>query len=147
MHLQTGAEIALIFFVVIFGLVTVGLLGALAFALIKIQQQVEKLTNKIDPIIGKASDTLDTVQRITMTVGEKADNILSRSETLTENVSSNVEKTASVVRTAVTTPLINLSSILTGVTKGFSVWGRSATGADHNGRSHVYNNTTGNTEE
>jgi predicted PurR-regulated permease PerM len=147
MHLQTWAELALIFFVLIFGLVTMLLLGALTFALIKMQRQVEKITEKIDPIIAKTSDTLDSVQRVTATVGEKADSILSRGEKMTENVSSNVERTASVVRSAVTTPLINLSSILTGVTKGFSVWGRSATGGTNNGKSNVYANTTVNTEE
>jgi predicted PurR-regulated permease PerM len=126
MLLERGAEIALIVFVFIFGATTAGLLFGLVFALKKMEQQVDKLTQKIDPVILKASHTLDSVQRVTVTVGEKADQILTRGEALTETVSQNVEKTASVVQTTVTTPLINLSSLITGVSKGFSVWSHAA---------------------
>ena len=59
---------------------------------------------------------------------------MARGEVLTENVSHNVEKTATAVQSAVTTPLINLSSLIAGVSKGFNVWGRSATHGGHCGR-------------
>ncbi len=127
MHLTDAASWVLVVFGAIFSLTTVALLGILAFALTKVQQQLTKLTDKVDPVIAKASDTLDTVNRVTSNVGEKADTILTRGEALTENVSQNVERTASVVQTTVTTPLINLSSLLAGVTKGFSVWSQAAT--------------------
>jgi len=125
MHIQFGpfASFALIFFVVLFALTTVGLFAVLAIAITKMQQQVTKLTNKLEPVIGKISTTLDTVQRITTNVGEKADVILTRGETLTENLSHKVENTADVVQETVTTPLINLSSLLAGISRGFSVWG------------------------
>ncbi len=133
MHLNDAASWILVVFGAIFSLTTVGLLGALAFAMTKIQQQLTKLTDKLEPVVVKASDTLDTVNRITVSVGEKADHILTRGEVMTENVSQNVEKTASAVQSAVTTPLINLSSLITGVSKGFSVWGRAATHGAHVG--------------
>jgi hypothetical protein len=56
-----------------------------------------------------------------MSVGEKADQILSRGVELTDNVSGNVEKTANVVHQTVTTPLIKLSSVIAGVSRGLSV--------------------------
>ena len=117
---------SLFVFVALFALITVGLLGALVFALMKLQKQVDTLTGELDPVIGKASDTLDTVQRVTQNVGEKADTILTRGEALTENVSSKVENTAGMVQKTVTTPLIGLSSLIAGVSKGFSVYARSA---------------------
>ena len=126
--LSTWASVALFAFVIIFALIAVALLAALAIALRKISEQVEKLTEMAEPAIAKASNTLDTVQRVTMTVGEKADAILSRSETMTDNVSDRVERTASVVQHAVTTPLVNLSSWLAGVSKGFSVYGGTVSG-------------------
>lgn len=132
MHLNDAASWVLVVFGAIFALMAVGLLGVLAFAMTKIQQQLTKLTDKLEPVVIKASDTLDTVHRVTVTVGEKADHILTRGEVMTENVSHNVEKTAVAVQSAVTTPLINLSSLITGVSKGFSVWGRAATQHDHN---------------
>jgi predicted PurR-regulated permease PerM len=127
MHLSGFASISLFIFVAIFAIVTVILLGILAFAITKIQQQLTKLTDKVEPVIIKASDTLDTVNRVTVNVGEKADHILTRGEALTDSVSENVEKTATVVQSTVTTPLINLSSLISGVSKGVSVWGRSTT--------------------
>ncbi len=125
MHIQFGpfASFALVFFVVLFALTTVGLFAVLAIAITKMQQQVTKLTDKLEPVIGKVSTTLDTVQRITTNVGEKADVILTRGESLTENLSHKVENTADVVQETVTKPLINLSSLLAGVSRGFSVWG------------------------
>ena len=124
--MYAGALTAIFIFVGIFALITVVLLGAVAFALNKITKQVDILTGKIDPIIVKTTDTLDTVNRVTMIVGEKADHILTRGETLTDNVSDRVEKTAGVVQNAVTTPLINLSGMIAGVTKGVSVWSRAS---------------------
>ncbi len=125
MHIQFGpfASFCLVFFVTLLSIVTVGLFVVLAIALTKMQQQVTKLTDKLEPIIVKASATLDTMQRITTNVGEKADVILTRGEELTENLSHKVENTADVVQETVTTPLINLSSLLAGVSRGFSVWG------------------------
>jgi len=126
--LSTFASAALFVFVIIFALIAVALLAVVAIALRKISDQVEKLTGMAEPAIAKASNTLDTVQRVTMTVGEKADSILTRSETMTDNVSDKVERTASVVQQAVTTPLVNLSSLIAGVSKGFSVYGGTVSG-------------------
>jgi len=133
--LSATASFALFFFVIFFALLSVVLLAVVAVALKKLTEQVEKLTTMAEPAIAKATDTLDTVQRITMSVGEKADHILSRSETATDNVSDRVERTAAVVQTAVTTPLINLSSWASGVAKGFSVYGGMVTGKS-NGHTH-----------
>jgi len=103
-------------------LLTVGLLGAIAVALVKLNQKLETITNMAEPVAVKASNTLDSVQRVTMSVGEKADQILSRGVELTDSVSGNVEKTASVVHQTVTTPLIKLSSVIAGVSRGISVY-------------------------
>lgn len=126
MHLETWADISLVIFVAIFSLIAVAALLIMAFALIKLQTAIAALATKIEPVVVKASDTLDTVNRVTVSVGEKADHILARGEILTDNVSKNIEKTANIVQTTVTTPLINISSLISGVSKGFSVWGKTA---------------------
>ncbi len=122
MHLETWAEISLLLFGGIFSLIAVGLLGAMAVALTKLVKLLDTVTNKLDPVIVKATDTIETVQRVTNNVGAKADQILTKGEALTDNVSGKVEKTADVVQNAVTGPLINLSSLITGLSKGFSVY-------------------------
>jgi uncharacterized protein YoxC len=122
MHLETWAEISLLIFGGIFSLVTVGLLGVIAFAASKLVALLDKVTNKIDPVIVKATDAIETVQRVTNNVGARADQILIKGEALTDDVSGRVEKTAGVVQNAVIGPLINLSSIINGVSKGFQVY-------------------------
>jgi len=129
--LHPAAETALVIFVLIFGLLTVGILAGLLVCLVKLTNKIDEFTNKAEPAIAKATDTLDQVQRVTSSVGEKADRILSRGEQLTDRVSTNVEKTATVVQQAITTPLINVSSWIAGVTRGVSAFG----GAIKNGRS------------
>jgi hypothetical protein len=112
----------LIIIVAVFALIAVALLAVLAVALVKLNEKLDKLTNLAEPVAVKASDVLDNVQRVTMTVGEKADAILTRGVELTDNVSGNVEKTTAVVQQTVTTPLIKLSSMIAGVSKGISVY-------------------------
>ncbi|MBV9848090.1 MAG: hypothetical protein JO250_00240 [Armatimonadetes bacterium] len=121
------ASFCLIFFVLLFALIAVGAFVAIAIAIKKIEQQLEKLINKVDPVIAKATNTLDTVQRITVNVGEKADSILTKGEALTDTMSEKVEQTTTVVQETVTAPLINLSSLITGLSTGLSVWSRAAT--------------------
>ena len=124
--MSIAATTSLFIFVGLFALITVGLLGAMAFALMKLVSLLDKVVSKIDPVIAKATDTIETVQRVTANVGEKADQILTKGEALTDNVSDRVEKTAGVVQKSVTEPLIKLSSLITGVSKGFSVYTHSS---------------------
>jgi len=124
--MSIAATTSLFIFVGLFAVITVGLLGAMAFALMKLVSLLDKVVSKIDPVIAKATDTIETVQRVTTNVGEKADQILTKGEALTDNVSDRVEKTAGVVQKSVTEPLIKLSSLITGVSKGFSVYTHSS---------------------
>lgn len=130
MHLQTWADISLIFFGGLFSIIAVSLLGVMAFALTKLVKLLDTITNKLDPVILKATDTIETVQRVTANVGEKADHILSRGESLTNSVSGRVEQTADVVQKAVTGPLISLSSLITGVSKGVEVYTKSSSNGE-----------------
>ncbi len=124
--MSIAATTSLFIFVGLFALITVGLLGAMAFALMKLVGLLDTVVGKIDPVIAKATDTIETVQRVTTNVGEKADHILVKGEALTDNVTDRVEKTADVVQKSVIGPLINVSSLITGISKGFSVYSHSS---------------------
>ena len=127
MHLETGAEISLLIFGGLFSLITVVLFGAIAIALNKLVSLLATMTDKLDPLIGKATDAVETVQRVTTNVGAKVDQVLVKGEALTDDVSGRVEKTAGVVQSAVIGPLINISSLINGVSKGFAVYAHSNT--------------------
>ncbi len=129
MHLETWAEISLLIFGGIFSLVTVGLLGAIAFAVSKLVSLLDKVTREMEPVILKTTNAIDTVQRVTTNIGAKADQVLVKGEALTDDVSGRVEKTAGVVQSAVITPLINVSSIISGISKGFQVYTHPETGS------------------
>ncbi len=135
--MSIAATTSLFIFVGLFALITVGLLGAMAFALSKLVKLLDTVVNKIDPVVSKATDAIETVQRVTANVGEKADQILTKGEVLTDNMTDRVEKTADVVQKSVTGPLINLSSLITGVSKGFSVYTHSSNGSTKE-RAKVY---------
>jgi predicted PurR-regulated permease PerM len=128
MAVQFGpwASFFLVAFVLLFAFTTVALFGVIAFALKKVQQQIDKLTVMAEPLVAKASNTLDTVQRITENVGEKADAILTKGEVITDNLTEKVDQTSSVVQKTVTTPLINFSSLIKGLGVGMTVWSRTS---------------------
>ena len=128
MHLETWAEISLLIFGGLFSLVTVGLLGAIAVAISKLASLLEKGLDKVDPVIVKTTSAIDTVQRVTTNIGAKADQVLVKGEALTDDVSGRVEKTAGVVQSAVIKPLIDISSIISGISKGFQVYTHPGTG-------------------
>ena len=123
------AEASLFIFVGLFALITVALLGAMAFALNKLVKVLDTVVGKIDPVIAKATDTIETVQRVTTNIGEKADHILTKGEALTDDVTGRVERTAGTVQKSVTEPLIKISSLITGVSKGISVYAGSSNGS------------------
>jgi len=132
--LSPVAASCIVIFVLLFALITVALLAVLAVAMLKLNKQLDVITTMAEPVAVKASDTLDSVQRITSSVGEKADQILTRGVELTDSVSTNVEKTATVVQTTVTTPLIKLSSLIAGVSKTISVYSGAGRNNGHSRR-------------
>jgi uncharacterized protein YoxC len=128
MYVQFGpwASFFLVSFAVLFMGITVALFAGIAFALRKLTEQVDRLTNMAEPLVAKASNTLDTVQRITVNVGEKADSILAKGEVMTDDLAEKVGRTSTVVQKSVTSPLIGLSSLISGLSAGVSTWSRAA---------------------
>jgi hypothetical protein len=125
MVLGASATIALyvsLIFVLIFALIAVTALGVIAFALRVINIQIDKLFITADPIVLKINDFLITLQKVTSDVGEKADEVLIKGEAIVEDIADKVEDTANVVQKTVTKPLINLSSLIAGISKGFATF-------------------------
>jgi uncharacterized protein YoxC len=125
MTISTAAVVALyivLFFVLLFAIIAVGCLGAIAFALLQIRRVAEQALDKADPLVMRVNETLITAQRIAMNVGEQSDTILTRGERITEDLAQKIEATSTVVEKSVTSPLINLSSLIAGVSKGVATF-------------------------
>jgi uncharacterized protein YoxC len=131
--LSTAGSIALIVFVILFGITTVALLGVVAYCLVKMQTQIDRLTTLAEPLAEKASITLDEVQRFTVTVGDRADTILERGESLTDHVATRVEQTANVIQSTVTSPLIKISSMVNAIIAALSAYSRSTSASSSHG--------------
>ncbi len=128
MHLSLAAEIAFwifMFFVFVMSITTVVLLAGVVFGLTKLNDKIDQTLETARPLVEKTSTLLDTAQRVTMNTGEKVDSILTEGEELTGRLSRKVDHTASIVEKTVTTPLINISSVIAGVSKGFEVFNRA----------------------
>ncbi len=109
----------------ILSLGTIGLLAGIVFGLKKLNQTLDRALDKAQPVINKTTDVLNTVQRVTMNVGEKADAIMVKGEALADNLAQRVEETAGVVEKTVTSPLIGFSSVLAGVSRGFNTFSKN----------------------
>jgi len=90
---------------------TVGLVAAA----IVIRKSLARLTEVANPAIKRAEATLSKVEEIAGTVEETM-----------EDVSRKVKSTTSVIEDAVKPPLIGISSMLAGVSKGLQVWSETS---------------------
>ena len=128
MEFSTAAQVALyifLFFVAIVSFTFIALLAGIVLGLKKLNQTLDRALDKAQPVINKTTDVLDTVQRVTMNLGEKADAIMVKGEALTDNIAHRVEETAVIVEKTVTSPLIGFSSVLAGVSRGFQTFSKN----------------------
>jgi predicted PurR-regulated permease PerM len=125
MELNTAAQVALyvvLAFSLIFALIAVGLIFGIGFALSKLNQLIEQGLIKVNPIIDKTAEVLDTVHDVTKNVGTHADTILTNSAQISENIAKQVDSASSVVSKTVTSPLVTAASVMAGATKGFGAF-------------------------
>jgi hypothetical protein len=133
MTFGTAEQVALyifLIFVAIFAITTVSLLAGMVIGLNKLNEKIDSTIESVRPLIAKSTDVLDTVQRVTMNVGDRADAILSQGEEMTANVARTVDRTSTVVEKAVTDPLINVSSAFAGISRGLKSFNRGARNAN-----------------
>jgi hypothetical protein len=106
-------SVSIIALVMTFGLVA---------AVITMKKLVNKLIAVADPAMKRAEATINTVGGIAETVRFRTDEITHTVEETVEDVSRKVRSTTTVIEDAVTPPLINVASVLAGVSRGLQVW-------------------------
>lgn len=103
-------------------IIAVALTFGVAAVAIVIRNSVARLLKAADPAIKRAEATLDTVGGIANTVKTRTDEISHTVEDTLDDVSHKVKKTTSVIEDAVTPPLIDVASMLAGMSRGLQVW-------------------------
>lgn len=113
----------LIVFVGIIAFSNLVLLGGLAYLAVMVKKLLD---NQVQPILSEAKSTVRNVNTLVDKVENKTERILEISEDTARKVSGRVVATTDVMQETITTPLINLTSIIAGINKALSVLRRES---------------------
>jgi uncharacterized protein YoxC len=108
---------------------TVGLTAAV----VMVRKSVNKLIETANPAIKRAEATLTAVGDIAENVRVRTDEIGQTVEETVEDVSRKVRSTTSVIEDSVRPPLVNVASVLAGLSKGLQVWSDMKRGGNSHG--------------
>lgn len=122
--LNPVASVVLVASYLFFGLVITGLLGAVVFALMKLNARLDDLAGRLDPLLQKADDALTITTETVENLGSRVETVLAQGEATVESVHEKVDRTAHAVQHVVNAPIIRANSLLAGVTQGFSTFTR-----------------------
>ena len=95
-------------------------LAYLAFAVKKL------LDNSVQPVLKEAKSTINNVNTLVDKVENKTERILEISEDTARKVSGRVVATTDIVQDTITSPLINISSIVAGINRAFTILRRES---------------------
>ncbi|MDO8684620.1 MAG: hypothetical protein Q7N50_14230 [Armatimonadota bacterium] len=102
--------------------IAVALTFGITAAVLMIRGYVNRLLNAVDPAMKRAEAALEKVNGIAETVRTRTEEIAHTVEDTVEDVSGKVKSTTSMLEDAVRPPLVNVASVLAGVSKGLQVW-------------------------
>jgi uncharacterized protein YoxC len=110
-----------------------GVLGILAAAFYAIRV-VSQISKRAQPTLDEARRTIANVNQVAANVGSRVEGIASTGDTMVRDVTRKVENTTTLLQETISKPLIEISSITAGISKGISVWSRLAKAKGGNGR-------------
>ena len=84
--LNPVASVVLVTSYLFFGLVITGLLGAVVFALMKLNARLDDLAIRLDPLLQKADDALTITTETVENLGSRVETVLAQGEATVESV-------------------------------------------------------------
>jgi hypothetical protein len=123
-QLHPVASTALVIFYVLSALLLVGLIGAAAYLILRLNRLLTEYQQKIDPILVKADQALTIIADKADSIGGKAETLLAQSEEVAESVHEKVDRTAVAVQRTINAPIIGANSLVAGFTRGFLTFAR-----------------------
>jgi uncharacterized protein YoxC len=124
MQLHPAGTFFLVAFYVLSSLVLIGLIGAAAYLILKLNRLLEEYQQKIDPILIKADNALTIIADKADSIGGKAESLLAQSEEVAESVHEKVDRTAVAVQKTINAPIIGANSLVAGFTRGILTFTR-----------------------
>lgn len=116
--MSTGALWAVFWIILINTLFLAGIAGALWFLNAKLNQ----LLAKAQPLVDRTAETLQNVERMTVKLNDRVNQILDRTGEVVEDVSQKVETTTSIAEETISQPLISAASLMAGISRGLSAY-------------------------
>lgn len=135
-ELNPIASTILVVFFILASLLLVGLIGAVAFLVWKLNSILERYEEKIEPVLEKADSVLTLIGEKTDSIGGKAEILLTQGEEMAENVHDKVDRTATAVQQTINAPIIRANSLAAAVTEGWATFRRLQARTARNGNSH-----------
>lgn len=105
------------FFTVLISVVTV-------VVLLRLRSSISTLTNRVQPLISQATETVKAANGVADSVKLHADHIMGKAEDAVEDVSRKVKATTNIVHESISPPMVTVASLVTGVSRGLEVWGQ-----------------------
>jgi uncharacterized protein YoxC len=118
------ASTILVTFYVLASLLLVGLIGAVAFLVWKLNGILERYEEKIEPVLEKADAVLTLIGEKADSIGGKAELLLTQGEEMAETVHDKVDRTATAVQKTINAPIIRANSLAAAVTQGLATFAR-----------------------
>ncbi|MBI2843841.1 MAG: hypothetical protein HYX78_10615 [Armatimonadetes bacterium] len=95
--------------------------AALTVLALRIRKSVVTITNRTQPLISQATDTVKVANDAVNTVKARTDEIMTTAEDTVQDVSRRVKTMSNIVQESISPPIINVASVVTGVSKGLEV--------------------------
>ncbi|MBC8139827.1 MAG: hypothetical protein H7Y38_00120 [Armatimonadetes bacterium] len=118
------ASTILVVWFVISSLALIGLLAVIAVALTKLQEKLEEVATKAEPLFAKTDALVVLADEKLRSVGERAETLLTTSEEIATNVQVRVEQTGGTVQRTVNAPLIQANAVASGLTRAWETFTR-----------------------
>jgi uncharacterized protein YlxW (UPF0749 family) len=90
--------------------------------IMRVRKSVTSVTNRAQPLISQATETVKTANSVAQNVKAHADRIMDRAEDTVDSVTRKVKTTSNVIQESVNPSVITVASVLTGVSRGLEVW-------------------------
>jgi len=116
------------------------------YSLNKLNEKLELLEAKVDPLLIKAEEILTLTNAKIITLGERTEGILTHGEAVADEVHEKIDRTATGVQRTINAPIIGVNSIAVGLLQGLQTFrllqGRQTrNGATRLSQSHSVENT------
>jgi len=115
-------EALLAVYLVVGSVLGIGFIVGVIILVVKVKRFVAHVSKQVDSVATKVTTTADHVTTTVNTLADRAQRIGETVETMVRRVAHKVDVTTDVLRDAIAGPVINVSSVATGIRRAIETW-------------------------